>query len=226
MNTNPYQYTVIIVDDHPIFRKGLSDVLQSDPKIKVLKELSSAKEVLSMKAEEYPQLFILDLSLQGGASGLDLIKSIKQIQPKQHILVFSMHDELIYAERSIRAGATGYLNKSIDFSILSEFVIKACEGKLVVSDAFKDYLIESQIFLKPSAQPQDYSIVTYLSDREIEIFEKLGEGLKSSEIAEQLFLSIKTVDSHLHHIKQKLNLETMNQLICRAAVWVSEQKKS
>ncbi len=95
----------------------------------------------------------------------------------------------------------------------------------MVSEAFKDYLIESQIFLKPSSQVQENPIQMHLSDRELEIFEKLGEGFKSSDIAEQLFLSVKTVDSHLHHIKQKLNLETMNQLIVRAAVWVNEQKK-
>jgi DNA-binding NarL/FixJ family response regulator len=225
MNTNMIQSKVIVVDDHPIFRKGLSDILQSDPRIKVIKELSNAKEVLSLHVNDYPDLFILDLSLQGGIGGLDLIKSIKQIQPKQNILVFSMHDELIYAERSIRAGATGYLNKSIDFSTLAELVLKACEGKLVVSEAFKDYLIESQIFLKPSSQVQENPIQMHLSDRELEIFEKLGEGFKSSDIAEQLFLSVKTVDSHLHHIKQKLNLETMNQLIVRAAVWVNEQKR-
>lgn len=221
------KFTVGIIDDHPLFREGLERVLNRDDQIEVIYSFDSPRYALALDIEEYPDLFITDISLSG-ESGLEFVKSYTNRSPTSHVFVLSMYDERDYGERSLRAGAIGYLSKLSTPEEIVYQVIRACQGKLAVSDQFKDFLIENKFFFMnvKTKESKEDPILLHLSDRELEIFSLLGTGYKASEIANTLNLSIKTVDSHLHNIKRKLSIEHMVGLICKAAVWVNEHQKS
>ncbi len=230
-------YQIYIIDDHPVFREGLSYILNKNANFKVVGEAGSSDEVLSQQASLSPDLYVVDISLRG-MNGLELIKHLRQLKPNQKFLTLSMYEESLYAQRAFQAGSIGYLHKSLNSEKLCEGILWACEGKLVVSDHSSVQVVNPSSLEKLSIRPakkddsgEDVELIndqdlessddfTILSDRELEIFTYIGQGKRPSEISVLLHISTKTVDTHLHNMKKKLKLSHMNELICYAAIWV------
>ena len=218
-------YTVGIIDDHPVFRMGLKTLINRNPKMKVIFSLETAQAFYQISSKQYPDLWIIDWSLKE-TSGLHLLTYALAQKPQQNVLVLSMHEESLYGERALRAGAIGYLNKSLPPEELIPLLERACTGYLCISDEFKDFLVHNQIQINSPISTETDPILANLSNRELEVFIKLGQGKKAAHIAEDLKVSIKTIDSHLHNIKKKCGASNMVGLICKAAVWVHDYHHS
>lgn len=212
---------VLIVDDHPITRSGLSYLINHQPDMVTCCEAQNAAEALTGVLEARPDLILTDFSLPD-KNGLELIKDIKAVQPELPILVISMHEESLYAERVLRAGARGYITKEEGGERLMRAIRHVLSGAIYVSDKMSARILE--IFSgRPAAQSR--SVVEELSDREFEVFELLGAGLSTQQIAERLRLSMKTVDAHRAKLKSKLKVMTNNELVAYAARWVASQAR-
>lgn len=209
---------IVIVDDHPIVRRGLAELIGQDPTLAVCGEAGSAPEAMKCIAETKPDMAIIDVGLEG-SSGIDLTRQLRIIYPSLPILVLSMHEEGLYAERAFRAGASGYLMKSEAPDTLLCSINEVIDGELYMSEGITSRLLKG--FLN-TGDPIISSGVDALTDREIQIFEMLGKGLTSREIAEKLHLSPKTVDTHRTHIKGKLRVRTLAELTQHAVNWVSD----
>ena len=210
---------VLIVDDHPMTRAGLVHVINHQPDLIVCGEAESAAHALDILESSRPDLLLIDITLPG-KSGLELIKDVKAMQPELLMLVVSMHDESLYADRVLRAGARGYITKHEGGEKLMEAIRHVLRGKIYVSESMSAHILE--IFSGGQTR-LDRSSIEKLSDREFEVFESLGEGLSSQQIAKKLHLSAKTVDAHRANIKTKLNIKTTAELISYAARWTSHQ---
>lgn len=229
MNTNTNMNTgkksmlklhkILLVDDHPIVRKGLAELISDQPDLEICGEAGDVDEALRMIEINKPDLAIIDLMLKGG-SGIELIKQIKVSYKDIKMLVSSIHDEALYAERALRAGAMGYINKQVATQNVISAIHCVLNGKIYLSDQQSNWMLNQ--FVDVNQKPDQF-FVTCLSDRELEIFERFGQGLSTRHIAENLNLSIKTVETHRENIKKKLNLENGNELIRRAVQWVLEQ---
>ncbi|MFN1834168.1 response regulator [Balneola sp. MJW-20] len=211
---------IVIVDDHPMMQKGLSMTLESDLGFEVLKQFNSAEEMLREYEELDPDLAIIDISLPG-MSGLELIKHIQSRTPDLKILVVSRHDESLYAERVIRAGAKGYVMKLEAGDQLIKAVKKILNGGVYVSEEVSERLLMGMV---GGHKDITESPIDQLSDRELEVFEFTGKGNTTREIAEKLHLSIKTVESYRARIKTKLNLSNATELMMYAVKWVEESR--
>jgi DNA-binding NarL/FixJ family response regulator len=207
---------IIIVDDHPLIRKGLALTLDADPNLTVIYQASEAKEVMSILNEKEADLIIVDISLPG-MNGLELIKHIKAIRPDIKILVVSRHDESLYAERAIRAGAQGYVMKLEASEAILKAIRTVLNGGIYVSDNINKRLLMRMVSGYKSLSQSPLEV---LSDRELEVFELTGNGLNSREIAENLQLSIKTVETYRARIKDKLSLNSATELVLHASRWV------
>lgn len=207
---------IIIVDDHPLMRKGLSLTLESDPELSVHRQFDSAEEAIKGLSDESCDLIIIDISLPG-MSGLELVKHIKAIYTHQKMLVISRHEENLYAERAIRAGAHGYIMKHEAGEVLLKAVRKILNGGIYLSDDQSERMIMGMVThqKEPAESPMDL-----LSDRELEVFELTGNGYSAKEIAGKLHLSVKTVESYRARIKAKLDINNMNEFMLRAMQWV------
>jgi len=206
---------VFLVDDHPVVRLGLATLLNAEMALEICGEASTAAGALERIPEAEPDLVIADLSLEGG-SGLELIKDTQNRWPSVALLVVSIHDETLYALRALRAGARGYVMKEQTTEVLVEAVRDVLGGGIYVSPQIKEKLIQNL---------HGHNVLTEsplesLSDRELEVFEQLGYGLKTCEIAEELHLSPKTVYSYLSRVKDKLGIDSTPKLRQRAAVWM------
>jgi DNA-binding NarL/FixJ family response regulator len=210
---------VLIVDDHPMTRAGLVHVINHQPDLIVCGEAESAAQALDILDSSRPDLLLIDITLPG-KSGLELIKDVKAMQPELLMLVVSMHDESLYADRVLRAGARGYITKHEGGEKLMEAIRHVLSGKIYVSESMSAHILE--IFSGGQTR-LDRSSIEKLSDREFEVFASLGEGLSSKQIAKKLHLSAKTVDAHRANIKTKLNIKTNAELISYAARWTSHQ---
>jgi DNA-binding NarL/FixJ family response regulator len=210
---------VLIVDDHPMTRAGLVHVINHQPDLVVCGEAENAAEALDALNTSAPDLVLVDITLPG-KSGLELIKDVKAIHPGLPILVISMHDESLYAERVLRAGARGYITKHEGGEKLMRAIRHVLSGQIYVSERMSAHILE--IFSNRQALPVRSSIAQ-LSDREFEVFELLGEGLSGHEIAGRLHLSAKTVDAHRANIKSKLIIKTTSELISFAARWMEHR---
>jgi DNA-binding NarL/FixJ family response regulator len=210
---------ILIVDDHPIVREGLTAVLSNKPGLQVCGEAATIVEALSLIDTMHPDLAIIDLSLSDG-SGLDLIKRIKARNVPTKMLVLTMSDETLYTERALRAGAMGFLHKQEAREKLLEAIHQVLAGRIFVSPAINNRLLQQVMVGK---QPLAQSPVTALSDRELEVFELIGQGLGSSEIAQRLHLGIKTIETHRQRIRGKLDLKNSVELIRYATQWVLEK---
>lgn len=208
------------MDDHPIVREGLAAVLSHKPGLEVCGEAASIVEALALIDTLHPDLAIIDLSLADG-SGLDLIKRIKARNVSTKMLVLSMSDESLYAERALRAGAMGFLHKQEAREKLIDAIRQVLDGKIFVSEAINERLLQ-QVMV--GRQPLERSSITALSDRELEVFELIGQGLGSSEIAQRLHLGIKTIETHRQRIKGKLDLKSGLELVRHATQWVLENR--
>jgi len=210
---------VLIVDDHPMTRAGLVHVINHQPDLTVCGEAESAAQALDILDSSRPDLLLIDITLPG-KSGLELIKDVKAMRPELLMLVISMHDESLYADRVLRAGARGYITKHEGGEKLMEAIRHVLRGKIYVSESMSAHILE---IFSGGQTGLDRSSIEKLSDREFEIFESLGEGLSSQQIAKKLHLSAKTVDAHRANIKTKLNMKTSAELIAYAARWTSHR---
>jgi DNA-binding NarL/FixJ family response regulator len=208
---------ILIVDDHAIVREGFAEIITAHANLEVCGEVGSAPEAMDAVNHLKPDLAVVDLSLQGG-SGLDLIKNLKTLHPKLPILVLSMHDENLYAERAIRAGALGYVMKCHDSTILLRAIHEVLQGQIFLSPSVREQMLGKFIGIPASAIK---SPAADLTDREIEVLQLTGEGLTTRQIAQKLHLSISTVETHRANLKEKLNLHSVPALIRAAVEWVN-----
>lgn len=209
---------VLLVDDHPLVRRGLRDVLDAVDGITVTGEAGTYAEALTRLGAERYELAVVDLGLDG-QSGLELIKQMRDSHPQVRVLVCSLHDEVLFAERSLRAGARGYLSKDEAVDRVVEAVERVLDGRIYLSPEMTDRMLA----LSAGRSVGRDEPLERLSDRELEVFRLVGEALTSSEIGERLHLSPKTVDSHRENIKKKLGLRNHGELLRRAVQWVLEQ---
>jgi DNA-binding NarL/FixJ family response regulator len=209
-------HQIYIVEDHPVMRQGYAALVEAEMGLEICGQTGSASEAHQEIPDAEPDLAIVDLSLQEG-SGLELVKDLQDLCPDLSILVVSVHDEELYAERVLQAGASGYLRKSVPADKVATAIHRILEGGMF----FEEELKEQMLFRfhgsdKKTAQP----MLADLSDRELEVFEYMGRGLTSSEIAEELNLSPKTIDTYRSRAKEKLGLDSNAALRRRAVVWM------
>jgi DNA-binding NarL/FixJ family response regulator len=206
---------IFIVDDHPIVREGLSLMMNREPDMMVCGEAEEATGALQAITVAKPDFLIVDISLSG-PDGLDLLKSIRARYPSMPVLMLSMHDESIYAERALRAGANGYIMKQEATEKVLVAVRQILAQKVYVSDRIANRMLQQ--YIKGSVTERQ-SPIAELSDRELEVFRLIGEGHGTRKIAEELHLSVKTVESYQAHIKEKLSLKNGRELVQRAIQW-------
>jgi len=212
---------ILIVDDHPMTRAGLIHLINHQPEMVVDGEAEDAAQALDLLASKRPDLMLIDITLPG-KSGLELIKDVKAMHPDLPMLVLSMHDESLYADRVLRAGARGYITKHEGGDKLMGAIRHVLSGRIYVSESMSAHILE---IFSGGQTGIDRSSIQKLSDREFEVFEALGEGLSSHEIAKKLHLSAKTVDAHRANIKTKLKINTTAELISFSARWATTQSK-
>ncbi len=207
---------ILIVDDHPLMRKGLALTLASEPSFTVPGQAGSAEEALDCVRDSEFDLAIVDISLPG-MSGIELVKHLRAIRPELLMVVVSRHDEALYAERALRAGARGYVMKLEAADVIVEALLRVLAGHVYVSPQVRDRLLEG---IANGASLAQSSPMDLLSDRELEVFEMTGRGIGTREISERLHLSVKTVESYRARIKTKLNLSTAAEFMQHAVQWV------
>src|SRR5216110_87583 len=208
---------IVIVDDHPLFRKGLEQLIHSEDGFAVCGEANNAPEAMDVIRKLNPDLAIVDLSLPG-ANGIELIKNIRAEFAKLPVLILSMHDESLYALRSLRAGAQGYVMKQEALENVIGAIREVLAGRPYLSAQMSAKLITNFASGSTQANPTDK-----LSDRELEILELIGKGRDVREIAQALHISAKTVETHRAHIKEKLNLKNARQVTRFAVQWLEGQ---
>ena len=208
---------ILIVDDHPLVRAGFAQLIGDCPDLEVCGEAADMSEALKQVDATAPDLAIIDLSLAGG-SGLDLIERIKARNSKLLMLVASMHDETLYAERVLAAGARGYINKQEAQDRIIHAIRQVLGGKVYLSQNMTERLLNGLVDANNGRRDIDS-----LSNRELQVFELIGQGVSTSQMAEQLNLSTKTIETHQAHIKKKLGLGSAHELTQRAIRWVMGQ---
>ena len=217
---NTRKWKILIVDDHPIVRRGLVELIEEQSDLIVCGEADDAADALQMIDENPPDLLLVDISLKG-MNGLELIKQLKSRDEDLKMLVSSMHDETLYAERALRAGAMGYINKNEATTTLVNAIRQALEGRVYLSNKMSERLLE-RVFL--GQKKRDGWSIDTLTDRELEVFELIGQGLTTRQIAQRLHLSPKTVETYRDNIKSKLNLGTSSELVRHAVKWALEHE--
>ncbi len=213
----PYQ--LLIVDDHPIVRRGLRQLVANHPDLEVCGEASGVAEAFQQIVAKRPDVVVIDLSLASG-HGLDLIDQISNHDASIKMLVSSMHDESIYAERVLRCGASGYINKKEAPEKIIDAIRDVLRGEIYVSAHVADQLLRRV----RSGQTADTDPISTLTNRELEVFELIGKGLSMKQIAHKLGISPKTVEAHRDGIKGKLNLRNSLEVTRRALQWSMEGK--
>ncbi len=209
--------SILIVDDHPLVRAGFAQLIGDAPDLNVCGEAGDMASALQLVDSITPDLAIIDLSLAGG-SGLDLIEHIKARNSEILMLVASMHDESLYAERVLAAGARGYINKQEAQEKIIQAIRRVLKGKVYLSEHMTESILNNMV-----RGSDDKQGINSLSNRELQVFEMIGQGLAPSRMAKQLNLSIKTIETHQAHIKKKLGASSAHQLTHRAIRWVLEQ---
>lgn len=215
---------LLIVDDHPVMRQGLAQLLSHEGDLSVCGQAANASQGLTSARSLEPDLAIVDLSLKG-SSGLDLVKDLRAFLPKMPVLVLSMHDETIYAERTLRAGARGYVMKQEATENIIAAVRRLLAGGFYVSESMNARMVHRFAAGKNGADTGQ-SIVDSLSDRELQVLQHLGKGRSTRLIAGELCISIKTVETHRAHLKEKLQLSNAPELVRFAIEWVHGQEAS
>jgi DNA-binding NarL/FixJ family response regulator len=210
---------IFLVDDHPLFREGVANLINRLPDLRVCGEAESAAEALRAIVKTKPNVAVVDLSLKEG-SGLELIKEIKKASPSTAIIVLSMHDERRYAERSVRAGARGYVMKIESANHVIAAIREVLGGKLYLSQKMRAEFVERFV---DGAPAQSESPADLLSNRELEVFQLLGQGYETRRVAEKMGVSIKTVQAFCAKIKGKLHLANASELLHEAVRWSENQ---
>ena len=211
---------LLVMDDHPMMREGLAQLINNEPDLMVCGEAGTGREGLDLIGKLKPDLLLADISLPD-KNGLEVIKDTQALHPGVAVLVISMHDESLYAERVLRAGARGYIMKQEGGKKLMEAIRHVLGGKIYLSEKMSATILES---FSSRAGEGGHSSMKNLTDREFEVLQLLGEGKGTREIAEQIHLSPKTVEAHRANIKRKLNLKSGSELIRYAVRWTETQK--
>jgi DNA-binding NarL/FixJ family response regulator len=211
---------ILVVDDHPIIRQGLALMLNREGDLVVCGEAEDATGAMLVMASARPDILIVDISLNG-PDGLDLLKNIRTTHPALPVLILSMHDESIYAERALRAGANGYIMKQEATEKVLVAIRRILNGEIYVSERIANKMLKHYI---TGAGGLKNSSISDLSDRELEVFRLIGESHGTRQIAEELHLSIKTVESYQAHIKDKLSLRSARELMQHAIQWNMNEK--
>jgi DNA-binding NarL/FixJ family response regulator len=212
---------VLVVDDHPMMRVGLVQIVNQQPGIEVCGEAGSPAEAMAQLAGGRPDLILADLAMKGG-SGLEFIKDIRALHGDILILVVSMHDEALFAERSLKAGARGYIMKEESGEHLVAAIRRVLAGGTYLSAQMSERLIRRAAAGTPRGSTSPLGV---LSDREFEVFQHIGQGKTTREIAEHLHLSTKTIDTHRAKIRQKLEMHSAAALLRYAVQWITGQGK-
>ena len=215
------QVTFLVVDDHPVFRQGLVALVRSDERYEVSAEAGTVGEALEALERASPDIALVDISLVG-QNGLDLVHTIKSTFPQVLVLIISMHDEVVYAERALKAGARGYVMKQEAASVMLDAIKTVLSGKIYVSAAMRDRLLETMFNRSPEGEAPS---VERLSDRELEVLDLIGQGYGSADVAKVLNLSVKTVNTYRDHIKEKLRIDGAGELRRFAVKWVQSRDR-
>jgi DNA-binding NarL/FixJ family response regulator len=219
MAKSPEKIRILIVDDHPLFCEGLRRMIDRHPELAVCGQAPDAASAMKAVAELKPDLALVDISLEK-TNGIDLIKSLKAKHEELPILVVSMHDESLYAERALRAGAQGYIMKNQPIKIVRDAIFKVLAGDIFLSEKMSASVL-ARLLLGKKDEP--VSPVDQLSDRELEVFQMLGAGKSSRQIAQDLNLTIPTIHSFRNRIKEKLQFANSTELTLHAMQWVQER---
>lgn len=206
---------ILLVDDHPIVRQGLAEMIDQNPDLEVCGTAEDVHKALDILEKTRPDLVIADISLKG-SNGIELLKNIKIRFPRTMVLVLSMHDESLYAVRALRAGAAGYIMKQEATEKVLTAIRKVISGEIYLSEKMEKRMMHQ---LVGGRIARTGSPIEDLSDRELEVFCLIGQGHGTRQIAEELHLSIKTIESHRAHIKEKLNLRNATELVQHAIQW-------
>jgi DNA-binding NarL/FixJ family response regulator len=215
---NQKKTKILVVDDHPIVRQGLAQVLNQETDMMIDCEAGDVTEAMDCYRKNKPDFAIIDISLKGG-NGLELAKSLLALDPKLPILIMSMHDESLYVQRVLKAGARGYLMKQEATERVVSAVRKILSGDVYVSERMNEALLNQLASGSSGKLSAKNASVENLSDRELEILQLVGQGRGTRQIAEDIHVSVKTVESHYAKIKEKLNLKNANELIQYAVKW-------
>jgi DNA-binding NarL/FixJ family response regulator len=216
---SPPPRRVLLIDDHPFMRAGLAQLINAQSDLMVCGEAGNPSEAFRSLAKVKPALVLSDLTMPG-RSGLEFIKDLKAAEPDLAVLVVSMHDEVVFAERALRAGARGYIMKEAGGENLLAAIRQVLRGEVYVSPRMSSRILNDLSARRPRGST---SPIERLTDREFEVFQLIGQGKSTRDIAEQLHLSSKTVDVHRSHIKEKLELKDATALIRHAVRWVETQ---
>jgi DNA-binding NarL/FixJ family response regulator len=213
---------VFVVDDHPIVRQGLALLINREADLTVCGEAEDAQSAMQSVNSDRPDIMVVDISLNG-PDGLDLLKDIRMRHPDLPVLILSMHDESIYAERALRAGAQGYIMKQEATEKVLVALRRILRREIYVSERIANRMLQRFIGSPSADRP---SSVADLTDRELEVFRLIGEGHSTRQIAEELHISVKTVESYQAHIKEKLSLRSARELVQHAIQWSISEKSA
>ncbi len=219
-NCGARKKAVFVVDDHPIVRQGLTLLINQEADLTVCGEAEEMHSALSAILAVKPDILIVDISLNG-PDGLELLKNVRLNSPRMPVLILSMHDESIYAERALRAGANGYIMKQEATEKVLVALRRILSGEIYVSDKIANSMLQHYV---RGANPSEHSSIAELTDRELEVFRLIGEGHGTRQIADALHLSVKTVESYQAHIKDKLSLRSARELVQHAIEWTVREK--
>ena len=211
---------VLIIDDHPIVRQGIRSLIEAEPGFEVIGEASGREEALAALEGDVPDVAIVDISLKG-SDGLELTKVFHASFPNLKVLIVSMHDEELYAERALRAGASGYLMKDELADTIIDALHAISQGRIHVSEAIRQRILHRSV-----DGPATESSIERLSDRELEVLRLIGLGFGTRQIAETLNLSIKTIETYRAHLKEKLSIPTAPELVRYAVTWMSQAEEA
>ena len=210
---------ILLVDDHPLVREWLTNLINEEPDLEVCGSAGNSREALGLIGTLLPRIVVVDISLDGG-SGLELIKDVKAVHPKVDMIVLSMHDEMLYAERAMRAGAAGYVMKRDATNKVLAAIRTVLQGGLYFSNAVNATLAQ-KLVQGSGDQP---ATIAALSDRELEVFQLLGRGYSTRQISEQMNVGFKTVHAYCARIREKLNLANIHELVFHAVRWHESQQ--
>jgi DNA-binding NarL/FixJ family response regulator len=210
---------IMLVDDHPLVREWLTNLINEEPDFEICGSASNTREAMTLLATLTPRIVVVDIALAGG-SGLELIKDVKALHPKADTIVLSMHDEMLYAERAARAGAVGYIMKSVATDQVLEAIRTVLNGGLYFSNAVNALFAHKHV----KGISDGPTAISDLSDREFEIYELLGRGHNPRQISEELHLGFKTVHGYCGRLREKLNLANLNELVFHAVRWHENQQ--
>jgi len=209
---------ILLVDDHPLVREWLTNLINEEPDFEVCGKVGNTREALGLIGTLLPRVVVVDISLEE-SSGLELIKDVKAIHPQVDMIVLSMHDEMLYAERAMRAGAAGYVMKREATDKVLEAIRTVLRGGLYFSNTVNAMLAQKHV-QGVADQPTD---IAALSDRELEVFQLLGRGYNTRQISKQMNVGFKTVHAYCARIREKLNLTNINELVFHAVRWHESQ---